>query len=109
MEITLHPDADAAYISIQPSERHHTHEVNDATFVDLDSDSNPLSIRFLYVSNGVDQQEIPGLNDHDNREVFTLLRDSGVKAHRVSEPARADCTSAHQRAPRNIDRPPGYR
>ena len=85
MEITLFPDADAAYIHIQPGKCHHTHEVNDATLVDLDDDGNPLCIQFLYVSDGVDQHQIAGLTDRENQQAFSLLQESGIT---VVPPAR---------------------
>ena len=79
MEISLYPDADAAYISIQASKCHHSHEVNDATFVDLDNDGNTLSVQFRYVSNGVDHQQLTGLTDQETQQVFSLLQGSGIK------------------------------
>ena len=85
MEVTLFPDADAAYIRIQPGKCHHTNEVNDATFVDVDADGKPLNIQFLYVSDGVDQHHIPSLTDRENQQVFTLLQESGIT---VVPPAR---------------------
>ena len=58
MEITLYPDAHAALIRIREGKCQRTHEVNDATFIDLDADGAPLSIQFLYVSDGLSHQQI---------------------------------------------------
>ena len=78
MEITLYPDSDAAVVNIRPGKPHHTNEINDATFVDVDADNAPVSITFLYVSDGVDQQQIPGLADEETQRAFSLLRESGI-------------------------------
>ena len=78
MKITLYPDADAAYIRIQPGTCHHTHEVDHATLVDLDADGSTLCIQFLYVSDCVDHHQIPGLTDKDNQQVLSLLQESGI-------------------------------
>ena len=79
MQITVYPDADAAVVDIRPGKPHHTNEVDDATFVDVDAADSPMSIQFLYVSGGVDQQQIPGLTDQESQQVLSLLRESGVK------------------------------
>ncbi len=84
MEITLFPDADAAYIQIQPGKIQRTHEVDDATFVDVDADGKPLNIQFLYVSDGVAQRQIPGLTDPENQEVYALLQESGINVMLVA-------------------------
>ena len=76
---TLYPDADAAYIRIQPGNCHHTNEVDDATFVDLDPDGNPLCIQFLYVSDGVNHQQLPGLTEQGNKVAYSLLQESGIE------------------------------
>ena len=79
MRITLYPDADAAVVEIRPGKPHHTDEVDDATFVDVDAADSPMSIQFLYVRDGVEQQQIAGLTDRENQQVFSLLRESGIK------------------------------
>ena len=79
MQITLYPEADAAVVDIRSGKPHHTNEVNDSTFVEVDTDDIPLSIKFLYVRDGVDQQQIPGLTDQENQQVLFLLRESGIK------------------------------
>ena len=79
MELMLFPDADAAYIQIQPGQIQRTHEVDDATFVDLDPDGRPLNVQLLYVTDGVKRQDILGLTDQENREVYSLLRESGIE------------------------------
>ena len=78
MKIILFPDADAAYIQVQPGTIQRTHEVDDATFVDPDPEGKPLNIQFLCVSDGVDQRQIAGLTDQENRQVFSLLQGSGI-------------------------------
>ena len=78
MKIILFPDADAAYIQVQPGAIQRTHEVDDATFVDLDPEGKPLNIQFLCVGDGVDQRQIAGLTDQENRQVFSLLQGSGI-------------------------------
>ena len=79
MQITLYPDADAAVIEIRPGKPHHTNAVGDATFVDIDAAGSPMYIQFLYVSDGVDQQQIAGLTDQENQQVLSLLGESGIK------------------------------
>ena len=79
MLIILYPDADAAVVDIRPGQPHHTTEVDDATFLDVDAADSPMSIQFLYVSDGVGQQQIPGLTDQENQQVLSLLRESGIK------------------------------
>ena len=79
MQITLYPDADAAVVEIRTGKPHHTNEVGGATFIDVDAADSPMSIQFLYVSHGVDQQQIAGLTDQENQQVFSLLRESGIK------------------------------
>ncbi len=79
MEIELYPDSDAASIGIRPGKPHHTNEVDNATFVDVDADNAPMSIMFLYVSDGVDQRQIPGLTDQETQRAFSLLRESGIQ------------------------------
>ena len=79
MRITLYPDADAAVVEIRPGKTHHTNEVGDATFVEVDAAGSPMSIKFLYVSHGVEQQQIAGLTDRENQQLFSLLRESGIK------------------------------
>ena len=74
MELTLFPDADAAYIQVRPGTIQRTHEVDDATFVDVDADGKPLNIQFLYVSDGVKRQQLTGLTDQENQQVFFLLQ-----------------------------------
>ena len=79
MEITLFPDADAAYIRIREGKPHRTNEVDYGTFVDVDTDGNPSNIQFLYVSDGVKHQQLPGVTDEENRQVFALLQESGIE------------------------------
>ncbi len=79
MENTLFPDADAAYIRIRNGKLHRTNEVDDGTFVDVDTDGNPLYIQFLYVSDGVRHQQLPGVTDQENRQMFALLQESGIE------------------------------
>ncbi len=79
MEITLYPDADAAYIRIREGKPNHTNEVDGGTFVDVDTDGIPLYIQFLYVSDGADCQQLPGLTDQENQRVSHLLQESGIE------------------------------
>ena len=78
MEITLFPDADAAYIQVQPGHIQRTHEVDDATFVDLDPEGKPLNIQFLYVSDGVAQCHIPSLTEQENQLLLSFLQEAGI-------------------------------
>ena len=78
MEITLFPDADAALIDIHDTKYQGTREIDLSTYLDLDTDGNPKAIQFLYVSNGVKHQQIPGLTDQENRQVFSLLQESDI-------------------------------
>ena len=78
MEITLFPDAAAAYIQVQPGQIQRTHEVDDATFVDLDPDGRPLNIQLLYVTEGVNHCQVPGLTEQENHKVLSLLQESGI-------------------------------
>ncbi len=79
MELTLFPDADAAYITIRESTYEGTHHLDGATLVDLDTNGAPTSIQFLNVTDGVAQQHIPGLTDQENQEVFDLLQEAGIE------------------------------
>ena len=84
MKLTLFPDADAAYIQIQPGKIQRTHEVDDATFVDVDPEGKPLNIQFLYVSDGVAQCHIPSLTEQENQLLLSLLQGSGINVTPVA-------------------------
>ena len=77
MEITLYPDA--ALIDSSDTKYQGTHHLDDATLVDLDTDGNVKSIQLLYVSDGVERQQIPGLRDPENQQLFALLQESGIE------------------------------
>ena len=79
MEITLYPDADAAYIRIRDTKYQGTNHLDGANLLDLDIDGNLKSIQFLNVSDGVKRQQLTGLNDQENHQVFELLQGSGIE------------------------------
>jgi uncharacterized protein YuzE len=60
MPITAEYDqqADALYIRIAAGERRHAVEINDSTYVDVDTDARPLGLEFLYPSMGLNVQEV---------------------------------------------------
>ena len=79
MDITMYPDADAALIDIRDTKYKGTREIDLSTYLNLDTDGNAKSIQFLWVSDGVKRQQIPGLTDQENRQVFALLHGSGIE------------------------------
>ena len=83
MEITLYPDADAARIRINHGKPHHTNTIDDATYVDVDDQGTPMTIEFLYVSNGVKRRQVPILTDLENQAVYSLLQESGIEVTSV--------------------------
>ena len=79
MRIKMYPDSDAAVITIREGKPHHTNVINNAVSVDVDDDDTPMSITILYLSDGVDKFNVPGLAELQNQQVLWLLREATVQ------------------------------
>ena len=84
MEIIQYPDSDAVYVRLRDTQYGGGRELGDCKHIDLDLEGDPLGILFLYVSDGVDEEDIPGIPPTEAEAVYKLLADAGVK---VKSPA----------------------
>jgi hypothetical protein len=84
MEITKYPDSDAVYVRLRDTQYGGGRILDDHKHLDLDLEGDPLGILFLYVSDGVDEEDIPGIPPSETEAVYKLLADQGI---RVKSPA----------------------
>ena len=84
MEIIKYPDSDAVYVRLRDTQYGGGRKLDDYKHIDLDLEGDPLGILFLYVSDGVDEEDIPGIPPTETESVYKLLVDAGIK---VKSPA----------------------
>ena len=84
MEITQYPDSDAVYVRLRDTQYGGGRKLDDYKHLDLDLEGDPLGILFLYVSDGIDEEDIPGIPPAETEEAYKLLADAGFK---VKSPA----------------------
>lgn len=84
MQITQYPDSDAVYVRLRDTQYGSGRALGDDKHLDLDSEGNPLGILFLYVSDGVDWGDIPGIPTAETEAVYKLIAETGIK---VKSPA----------------------
>ena len=71
MEIVRYPDSDAIYVRLRDTQYGGGRVLDDCRHLDLDLDleGDPLGILFLYISDGVDLEDIPGVTSSDMEQV----------------------------------------
>ena len=79
MRIVSYPDSDAIYVRLQQDAQYGGgRQLDDSRHLDLDSQGNPLGILFLYVSDGVDGDAIPGISSAAMEHVLRLIAEAGI-------------------------------
>ena len=78
MEIVRYPDSDAIYVRLRDTQYGGGRVLDDCRHLDLDLEGDPLGILFLYISDGVDLEDIPGVPPSDMAEVCEKLTEAGV-------------------------------
>ena len=84
MEITQYADSDAVYVRLRDTQYGGGRKLDDYKHIDLDLEGDPLGILFLYVSDGVDGENIPGIPRAETEAIYKMLSDAGIK---VKSPA----------------------
>ena len=79
MEILRYPDSDAIYVRLRDTQYGGGRVLDDCRHLDLDLEGDPLGILFLYISDGVDLEDIPGVPPSDLAEVCKMLAQEGVR------------------------------
>ena len=79
MEIIQYPESDAAYVRLLDTQYGGGRKLDDYKHLDLDLEGDPLGILFLYVSDGVGGEDIPGIPPTTTERVYKLLTDAGIK------------------------------
>ena len=78
MEIVRYPDSDAIYVRLTDTQYGGGRVLDDCRHLDLDLEGDPLGILFLYISDGVDLEDIPGVTSSDMEQVTKELTKAGV-------------------------------
>ena len=78
MKIVRYPDSDAIYVRLRDTQYGGGRVLDDCRHLDLDLEGDPLGILFLYISDGVDLEDIPGIPPSDMAEVCENLTEAGV-------------------------------
>ena len=84
MEIKQYPDSDAVYVRLRDTQYGGGRKLGECKHLDLDLEGDPLGILFLYVSDGVDGEDIPDIPPAEMEAVYKLLAEAGIK---VKSPA----------------------
>ena len=81
MEVFHDREADAVYIRLRDTEYAHSRELCEEKYLLIDTEGNLKGIEFLYVSEGVDLEGIPEV---DQENVATLLENAEIKIRSVA-------------------------
>ena len=79
IEIVRYPEENAVYARLKETPYGGGKEIDDCRHVDVDLEDDTLGILFLYISDGVDLEDIPGITPSDKEALSLRLDQEGIK------------------------------